>query len=133
MVQLWNRKKKLAQTSEEVEALKGKLMSVFSSHNIVCENFKNYEITYFELFNNENIIKLFNDEELVNTANLFFENNLNISLTSAAGYMHRNTLIYRLDKIKLLIGLDIRNFNEAGVFQNLIILHKLEKVENQPK
>lgn len=126
MVQLWKSKKKVVQTNEEVKAIKEKIIELFCTNKIICENFKLYEDNYMQLINNDNVAKLFADVELINTAELFFANNLNISLTSKAGYMHRNTLIYRLDKIKALVGLDIRNFNDAVVFQHLIVLHKFE-------
>ena len=73
---------------------------------------------------------LLSDDELVKTAKLFFDNNLNISTASKVGFMHRNTLIYRLDKIKKLIGLDIRNFNDAVVFENMLLFYeKYKKVD----
>lgn len=120
------KKNNVVVSGEEVEKLKQKIVEIFCSKNIIGENFKNYEQSYYDLRNHDNIVKLFTDEELINTARLFFENNLNITLTSKAGYMHRNTLIYRLDKIKTLIGLDVRNFSEAVVLENLINLHLIE-------
>ena len=122
MVQLFKPKKPVI-TNEDKEIVKEKMMKAFNSENIVCKNLKAYEPVYFDVCKNENLLKVLNDEDLMKTAILFFDNNLNISLTSKAGYMHRNTLIYRLDKIKTLIALDIRNFNEACVLQNLIHLH----------
>jgi len=75
------------------------------------------------------VISFLNDEELNNTAQVFFENNLNISLASKKGFMHRNTLVYRLDKIKKILGLDIRNFNEAVVFENFLLFYDMIKNE----
>ncbi len=69
--------------------------------------------------------EIFDDEELVNTAEEFLENSLNISETSRNLYMHRNTLMYRLDKIERVTGLNIRNFSDAVTFRVITILYKL--------
>ena len=69
--------------------------------------------------NNQNI---FNDEELVVTAEEFMKNSLNISETSRNMFIHRNTLIYRLDKIKKETGLNIREFDDAMIFRLFSIL-----------
>ena len=53
------------------------------------------------------------DEETLATVNKFFENNLNVSETSRQLYIHRNTLVYRLDKLQKMTGLDLRNFDDA--------------------
>ena len=52
------------------------------------------------------------DEETLTTVNKFFENNLNVSETSRQLYIHRNTLVYRLDKLQKMTGLDLRNFDD---------------------
>ncbi len=57
------------------------------------------------------------DEDTLETINRFFENNLNVSETSRKLYVHRNTLVYRLEKIKKLTGLDLREFDHAIVFK----------------
>jgi carbohydrate diacid regulator len=57
------------------------------------------------------------DEEMQVTIRLFFENNLNISETARQLYLHRNTLVYRLERFEKLIGLDIRKFDDAMTFQ----------------
>ena len=50
------------------------------------------------------------DDETLTTINKFFENNLNLSETSRKLYVHRNTLVYRFEKLEKKFGLDIRNF-----------------------
>ena len=67
-----------------------------------------------------------NDYELVKMVELFFINNLNIIQTSKMANIHRNTLVYRLDKINKLLGLDIRNFEDAVTLQIILVLKKLE-------
>lgn len=69
--------------------------------------------------------ELLKDEDMVNTAEEFLENNLNVSETSRNLYMHRNTLMYRLDKIERVMGLNLRNFSDAVTFRIITILSKL--------
>lgn len=57
------------------------------------------------------------DDETLATVNKFFENNLNVSETSRQLYIHRNTLVYRLDKLLKMTGLDLRNFDDAIIFK----------------
>lgn len=57
------------------------------------------------------------DEETVTTINKFFDNNLNISETARQLYVHRNTLVYRLEKLQKITGLDIRVFDDALTFK----------------
>ena len=61
----------------------------------------------------EKIPDILDDEEAMSTINKFFENNLNISETARQLYVHRNTLVYRLERIEKAIGLDIRTFDDA--------------------
>lgn len=64
---------------------------------------------------------LFDDEELT-TVFTFFDNNLNISETSRQLYIHRNTLVYRLEKIQKKTGLDVRVFDDALTFKIAIMV-----------
>lgn len=66
------------------------------------------------------INSLFLNNELIATANVFFKNNLNISDTAKNLYIHRNTLIYRLNRIHEMTGYDLRNFEDAMLF-NLML------------
>ncbi len=56
-------------------------------------------------------------EEMTTTIQKFFENNLNISETARQLYVHRNTLVYRLERLQKIIGLDIRRFDDAMTFK----------------
>ena len=58
------------------------------------------------------------------TINKFFENNLNVSETSRKLFVHRNTLVYRLEKIKKLTGLDLRQFDHAIIFKVALMVRK---------
>ena len=64
------------------------------------------------------------DEETLTTINKFFENSLNVSETSRKLFVHRNTLVYRLDKIKKLTGLDLREFDHALIFKIALMVKK---------
>ena len=75
----------------------------------------------------EQIREVFDDEEMLLTAEKFLSTSLNVSETSRALYMHRNTLLYRLDKIEKATGLNIRLFPDAVTFRILIIIYKLSK------
>ncbi|MCR5404889.1 MAG: helix-turn-helix domain-containing protein [Butyrivibrio sp.] len=57
------------------------------------------------------------DEETLNTINKFFENNLNVSETSRQLFVHRNTLVYRIEKLEKSCGLDVRKFDDALTFK----------------
>lgn len=62
------------------------------------------------------------DEETITTINIFFDNNLNISETARQLYVHRNTLVYRLEKLQKQTGLDIRVFDDALTFKIAIMV-----------
>ena len=68
-----------------------------------------------EIFGNH--VPLEFDEETLNTINKFFENNLNVSETSRQLFVHRNTLVYRIEKLEKSTGLDIRTFDDALTFK----------------
>lgn len=70
-------------------------------------------------------VKLDFDEETLVTIQKFFENNLNISETARQLYVHRNTLVYRLERLQKIIGLDIRKFEDAMTFKiaMMVIAH----------
>ncbi len=64
------------------------------------------------------------DQETLLTIQKFFENNLNVSETSRKLFVHRNTLVYRVEKIKKLTGLDLREFDDAIVFKVALMVKK---------
>lgn len=67
------------------------------------------------------------DEETLMTINKFFENSLNVSETSRQLYIHRNTLVYRLDKLQKSTGLDLRVFEDAITFKIALMVVKYMK------
>ncbi|MGN0448382.1 MAG: PucR family transcriptional regulator [Acutalibacteraceae bacterium] len=80
------------------------------------------EIFLKEIFKKGSISGL--DHETLFTIQKFFENNLNVSETSRKLFVHRNTLVYRLEKIKKLTGLDLREFDDAIVFKVALMVKK---------
>jgi len=71
------------------------------------------------------------DEETLTTINKFFENSLNVSETSRQLYIHRNTLVYRLDKLQKATNLDLRVFEDAITFKIALMVVKYMKYMEQ--
>ena len=75
-----------------------------------------------EVFDGD-VVGMFDDEEL-QTVFTFFDNNLNISETARQLYIHRNTLVYRLEKIQKKTGLDVRVFEDALTFKIAVMVER---------
>ena len=73
------------------------------------------------------------DEDTLDTINRFFENNLNVSETARKLYVHRNTLVYRLEKVKKITGLDLREFEDAILFKVAVMVKKYLDAQNTAK
>ena len=89
---------------------------VYHLPTTLCEMFLN------EVFKKQSIDAL--DQETIYTIQKFFENNLNVSETSRQLYVHRNTLVYRLDKVQKITGLDLRIFEHAVIFKVAMMVKK---------
>ena len=89
---------------------------VYQLPTTLCEMFLK------EVFKKGSIDSL--DQETLFTIQKFFENNLNVSETSIKLFVHRNTLVYRLEKIKKLTGLDLREFEDAIVFKVALMVRR---------
>lgn len=89
---------------------------IYQLPTTLCETFLR------EIFKQGSIESL--DQETLFTIHKFFENNLNVSETSRKLFVHRNTLVYRLEKIKKLTGLDLREFDHAIVFKIALMVKK---------
>lgn len=102
--------------------------TVFVYRNLLLERFLN-EVSpemsgqYNSRIFNRKTARLFN-EEMVHTIETFFDNSLNLSETARKLYIHRNTLVYRLEKVQRAIGLDLRNFDDAVTFKMMMLLGK---------
>jgi carbohydrate diacid regulator len=89
---------------------------IYQLPNTLCEMFLR------EVFKKGSIESL--DQETLFTIQKFFENNLNVSETSRKLFVHRNTLVYRLEKIRKLTGLDLREFDHAIVFKVALMVKR---------
>lgn len=90
----------------------------------VCKRFMK------EIFGSEKPPEL--DKELIETVNKFLECSLNISETSRQLFVHRNTLVYRLDRIQESTGLDLRNFDDAITFKlSMMVSEVMNSIKNQ--
>ena len=89
---------------------------IYQLPTTMCEMFLS------EVFKKSTIDSL--DRETLETILQFFDNNLNVSETSRKLFVHRNTLVYRLEKIKKLTGLDLREFDHAIVFKVALMVKK---------
>ena len=103
------------------------LSSEFYTHCVVgigttVTGIKDLARSFKEAFKRGSIESL--DQETLFTIQRFFENNLNVSETSRKLFVHRNTLVYRLEKIKKLTGLDLREFEDAIVFKVALMVKK---------
>ncbi len=94
---------------------------IYQLPTTVCEMFLS------EVFKNNTLDDL--DTETLNTIQKFFENNLNVSETSRNLFVHRNTLVYRLEKIKKITGLDLREFDHAIVFKVALMVKKYLSIQ----
>ncbi len=92
---------------------------IYQLPTTLCETFLS------EVFKRGSIESL--DQESLFTIQRFFENNLNVSETSRKLFVHRNTLVYRLEKIKKITGLDLREFDHAIVFKIALMVNKYLK------
>ncbi len=89
---------------------------IYQLPTTLCEMFLS------EVFRKGSISAL--DHETLFTIQKFFENNLNVSETSRKLFVHRNTLVYRLEKIKKITGLDLREFDHAIIFKVALMVRK---------
>ena len=80
---------------------------------------------YFADLTDERFMEIFEDEEMISTAEEFLRTSLNVSESSRNLYVHRNTLLYRLDKIESATGLNLREFSDAVSFRVLTLIYRL--------
>lgn len=106
---------------------------VFLYQDLILERFMlevspETAMRYTSLLFNRKTSRLLSDE-MLETVITFIRKNLNLSDAARELYIHRNTLVYRLDKIQKTIGLDVRHFQDAMVFKLLYDLRKREKIK----
>ncbi|MBQ9485767.1 MAG: helix-turn-helix domain-containing protein [Clostridia bacterium] len=92
----------------------------------MLEDLPKYKLSeYLGMLLDPSAREIFDDKEMINTAEEFFENSLNVSETARKLYLHRNTLNYRLDKIEKTTGLNIRRIPDAITFRMITVILKL--------
>ncbi len=94
---------------------------IYQLPTTLCEMFLS------EVFKDNSLDSL--DSETLMTIQKFFENNLNVSETSRNLFVHRNTLVYRLEKIKKITGLDLREFDHAIIFKVALMVKKYLSIQ----
>lgn len=128
---------KLSQLNEAYEEAKSAInvgriyhpkQQVFVYRKILLERFlaqipEDTSEDFHQMMFNRKTARLFNDE-MIHTIEKFFENSLNLSETARQLYIHRNTLVYRLDKVQRITGLDLRAFDDAVTFKLMMLLGK---------
>lgn len=107
--------------------------SVFMYRNLLLERFvkevdKNTAKKYYDLLFSRRNSRTFN-EEMIKTIDTFFECHLNVSEAARRLYIHRNTLVYRLDKVQKATGLDLRTFDDAITFKLLRMLGRRSQMK----
>lgn len=133
---------KIASSMEQAEETE-RLSKLLGEKEAVCD-YKDYVLLkimedvpryklkeHFNVLSDYNALKILKDEELKTTAETFLLNDLNLSETARAMYVHRNTLTYRLDKIQKLTGLDLRKFKNAMIFKLLCAVNGVELKNKQ--
>lgn len=84
---------------------------------------RNSGMSYGSMVFNARTARLFN-EEMIHTIEVFFENNLNLSEAARKLYIHRNTLVYRLEKVQRITGFDLREFDDAVTFKLMMLISR---------
>jgi len=102
--------------------------NIFMFHKLLLERFlqnipREVRKEFYDLAYSDSLKKILNEEMLI-TVLMFFENNLNLSEAARKLFIHRNTLIYRLEKIQKSTGLDLRNFDDAVLLKTVIMIGK---------
>lgn len=109
---------------------------IFVYRNLVLERFlmdipRELGSRYHSILFSRKTARLFN-EEMLHTIEMFFAKDLNLSDTARQLYIHRNTLVYRLDKVQRQTGLDLRKFDDAVTFKMMLLLGKSGKDKPRP-
>jgi len=132
-----NAKSSLYQAAEAFEEARDALnighayypnQQVFLYRSLLLERFLNgvsseTANSFYSVLFNRKTSRLFN-EEMLQTIQTFFDNSLNLSETARKLYIHRNTLVYRLEKVQKATGLDLRVFDDAVTFKLVMLLGK---------
>lgn len=110
---------------------KDQIREVFSTTYILnCHKKGDYKV-YEEIFDLPKIAKIFADDELIFTIEHFLDNNLNLTHAGRSAFMHRNTMIYRVNKVSKITGLDLKTFKDAQIFSNMLLIFNIIKEKRE--
>ncbi len=137
LIGIGDTRQKLSQLSESFDEARSAInigrtyhpkQQIFIYRKMLLERFlsgvpDDMSTSFHQMMFNRKTARLFNDE-MIHTIEKFFENSLNLSETARQLYIHRNTLVYRLDKVQRIIGLDLRAFDDAVTFKLMMLLGK---------
>jgi len=98
---------------------------LFKSSLLIGKKLKLREFKH--LFKNQELIKIIKNDSINETVDAFTKGNLNLTQASDASYVHRNTLIYRIEKVNNTIGLDLRKFEDCVIYMNMREVYKMVK------
>ena len=108
------------------------IRDMFKVKKLIGQNFDSDN--YRDLLQIPVLKKIFCNEEITRSVDAFLIGNLNLAVSSHNAYIHRNTLIYRINKIKQTIGLDLKKFEDAELYVNareiFKIIHQCQKCES---
>lgn len=119
--------KKLVYECEDIEA---ELRWIFKTENMVAA-IRDKKIESLErFFTIPKIKKIFSNVDMVYTLKQFLINDLNLAKTSLNSFLHRNTVIYRINKMSRVTGLDVRKFDDAILLHNMIYVLQFLNLDN---
>ena len=91
-------------------------------------NFNHDEIEFLiDKYLSKQLVEFFSDKDYMNSINTFFKCNFNLAEASRVSFLHRNTILYRIDKIYKETGLNIRNFDDAFTFKILSMIYEVKR------
>lgn len=117
---------------EELIFQKKEIRDLFKVKKLIGQNFDSDD--YRELLQIPILKKIFCNQEMTRSVDAFLNGNLNLAVSSHNAFIHRNTLIYRINKIKQTIGLDLKKFEDAALYVNareiFKIIHQCQKCDS---
>lgn len=98
---------------------------LFKSNLLIGKKLKPQQ--YKKIFKDKGLIKILNNDAINETIDAFTKGGLNLTEASASSYVHRNTLIYRINKVYKAIGLDFKKFEDCLIYLNMREVYKMVK------
>lgn len=112
----------------EKHDLKNKNVNLFEITKKFFSNFNHDEIEFLiDKYLSKQLIDIFSDKDYMNSINTFFDCNFNLAEASRISFLHRNTILYRIEKIYKETGLNIRDFKDAFTFKLLSMIYEAKR------